>query len=88
MLTKIWKDFEVENLSNKVIGKHVYYSLINSHGQAQILLVGIKGNLNLLKSKIESFLKNNQFKTITISLNEDDVNLDLLIKLFTLFNNN
>jgi hypothetical protein len=77
ILTKIWKDFEVENLSNKVIGKHVYYSLINSHGQTQMLLVGIKENLNLLKSKIQLFLKNNQFKTITISLNEDDVNLDL-----------
>ncbi len=73
MLTKNWKDFETENLSNKSISKHVFYSLANSRGEIKLLLVGVKSHVSPLKFKVETFFKNNEFKIVTISLNEDDV---------------
>jgi hypothetical protein len=73
MLTKIWKDFETENLTNKSISKYLFYSLSNSHGEIKLLLVGVKSHLSSLKLEVETFFKNNEFKIVPISLNEDDV---------------
>ena len=74
ILTKAWKDFEIENLSSKAIGKHVYYALSNVNSRMRILLVGLKNYLEPLIVRIENFLKSNEFKTAKISLNQDDVN--------------
>ena len=71
--TKKWKDFEMENLSSKAIEKHVYYEFSNVNGKIKILFGGLKNNLEPLKARVEEFLKSNEFKTVKISLNQDDV---------------
>jgi hypothetical protein len=73
MLTKNWKNFEKENLTKKTISKYLFYSLSNSHGEIKLLLVGVKSHLSSLKLEVEEFLKKYEFKTVTISLQEDDV---------------
>jgi hypothetical protein len=73
VLTKSWKDFETENLTNKSISKYLFYSLSNSHGEIKLLLVGVKSHLSSLKLEVEEFLKKYEFKIVAISLNEDDV---------------
>ena len=88
MLTKNWKDFETENLSNKSISKHVFYSLANSRGEIKLLLVGVKSHVAPLKFKVETFFKNNEFKIVTISLNEDDVRFCFYLYSLTRNHNN
>ena len=71
--TANWKEFEAENLNEKLIGNYVYYSLANSLGQSQILLIGVKCYLDSIKSKIEPFLRGYELKNIEIPLKEEDV---------------
>ena len=83
MLTQNWKDFQAESLNDK----YVYYTT-NSNGPIKhILLVGLNCQVTSIKLKIESYLKQNEFKNIKISLDEEDVSiyLDLLQPLKKLF---
>jgi hypothetical protein len=61
VLSKNWKS----------ISKYLFYSL-NSNEEIN-LLVGVKSHLSSLKLKVETFFKDNEFKIVAISLNEDDV---------------
>lgn len=78
ILTQNWKDFEAESLNDK----YAYYT-INSNGPIKhILLVGLNCQVTSIKLKIESFLKQNEFKNIKIPLDEEDVSIFRLVVTF------
>jgi hypothetical protein len=74
ILSSKWKQFEEENLNAKANGNSFFYALCNNqNGVIKILLAGEKKQTNEMKTKIESYLANNEFKIKTIQISEDSV---------------
>ena len=74
ILSSKWKQFEEENLNAKANGNSFFYALCNNqNGVIKILLAGEKKQTTEMKTKIESYLANNEFKIKTITISEDSV---------------
>ena len=76
-----WKQFEQQNLSSLAFENKLFYSIAvdKQSGMKKILLYGIKDYIDSAKIKIDGIFSSDQFKTITISISEDDVIILILI---------
>jgi hypothetical protein len=72
-----WKQFEQQNLNSLAFENKLFYfnSVDNESGIKKIILYGIKDFVDLVRIKIYGFFLSDEFKTITISISEDDVTI-------------
>ena len=74
--TTNWKSFEQENFSKAKLSNNLSFNVARNHNdQIKIYLVGRKDDCLTAKIRIQKFLSNNESKTSSIDLSEEDVYL-------------
>ena len=71
-----WKQFEQQNMANLACENKFFYCILSDQtGSVKIFLYGIKVHVDLVKIKIDAFFLSDGFKTLILSINQDDVTI-------------